>query len=400
MTKDKDSPHVARAKRVAKKLQRTLVEINDAESLSYCQEAAARMMGFGDWHDLSRAVAFALVPPDESLSPDDLTSRRHWQCDALSESLPILQSQGDEILLTIVAALRPTTSPPPRTRCWIATPMRPHALPGPPLAIDPECIDALELLGIVAWDPVEAVAYHRRSAGRAKVLYAEPHRVWCVRNPSDDPKTFWEFIGAKPYIRSHMNLGRALIRAADTGAMEWRPALREAEAVFAHLVGLLPVRMTLDVLNRRMMTRMRLGNPVGARKDAIAQERLAKAHDCLPDCWTVWTLAWADLAEGKSGTVSIAQAIEACPFALPLLLDGCDEPPGFGHDRSGPRAAGCYVFEALPSWLDTPGALAALEPFRVVADQQIAAAKRRFAELWGSALSREQRRPIPEEWRA
>lgn len=435
MAQDKDVPHIARAKRVAKKLRRTLIEIEDAESLSHCQEAAAHMMGFGDWYDLSKASGFALTPPDESLDADSLVQRKQRQLEALVECLPILRSLGDDAVSAIVDALRPSALAPPRSLLEAGArrelpadtileglesigpvgpahdlasdahevldrdPREAARLARAALAIDPECIDAYELLGIVAWAPVEAVACHRRSAERAKVLYAEPHRAWCARNPSDDPKMFWEFIGARPYLRSHMNLGRALIRAADAGAMEWRPALREAEAVFTHLVKMLPVGMTLDALNRRMMTRTRLGNPVGARKDAIAQERLIVAHNGQPDCWTAWTLPWADLAEGKPGTVSIARAIEACPFALPLLLDGCDEPPGFGHDRNGPRAAGCYVFEALPFWQVIPGAMAALEPFRTVAKQQIAEAKRKFAEMWGSARPPELRRPIPDEWR-
>lgn len=108
--------------------------------------------------------------------------------------------------------------------------------------------------------------------------------------------------------------------------------------------------------------------------------------------------AWADLAEGEPGTVSIARAIEVCPFALPLLLDGCSEPLGYGHDRTGPLAARAYAIEAF-CWQDTPGALAALEPFRAVADRRIAEAKRKFAETWGSPLSPEHRRPIPEQWR-
>ncbi|NUB04594.1 hypothetical protein FW320_00080 [Azospirillum sp. Vi22] len=117
------------------------------------------------------------------------------------------------------------------------------------------------------------------------------------------------------------------------------------------------------------------------------------------DCWKAWTIAWAELAQRKQSTVAIAEAIEACPFALPLLLDGGEEVDRHGHDRTDPRAAASYVAEARHAWLVTPGALTALEPFRTVAISAIIEAKRQFAANWGAALPLDQRRPIPPEWR-
>lgn len=435
VAKNNDAFHVARAKRVAKKLQRTLVEIEEPTPLSDCQEAVARMLGFSGWHTLSKAPSFALTPPDERLNDDDRVQRKQRQLEALVEHLPILQSFGIDATSAIVDSLCPSALAAPQSLLEAAArhelpadvilegmesvgpvgpahdlastahemldrdPREAERLARTALAIDPNCIDALELLGLVADDPVESVACHRRSAERAKVMYATPHRAWCERNPSDDPKLFWEFIGARLYIRSHMNLGRALVRAAEESAMDWNAALQEAESAFGHLVKMMPQRHMHDALDQRMMTRMLRGDSKGARKDAIAKERLTRTHNSLPDCWTVWTLAWADLAEGEPGTVSIARAIEVCPFALPLLLDGCHEPSGYGDDRNGPLAARAYAIEAFFSWQDTPGALDALKPFRAVADRRIAEAKRKCAETWGGALSPEHRPPIPEQWR-
>jgi len=435
MPKPIEAPHVARAKRVAKKLQRALEEIGEQAALSDCQEAAARMMGYGDWHDLSKAGGFALAPPDEELAPDDLAQRRGRQFDALVEALPVLQSMGDDAVMGIVVAVKPSAAAPPRSvleaaerrelaadaimegfeslgpegpACAFAD-LAHEALGRDPadawrlarlaLTIDPECIDAHEVLGLVVDDPVDAVASHRRSSGRAKVVYAEAHRTWCAGHPSDDPKLFWEFIGARPYIRAHMNLGRALVQAADCGALERGAALKEAEAVFGHLLKVLPPRMSQDALSCRMMVRMQRGNAPGAARDADAQKRSCQRHDAEMDCWTAWTLAWAALAERKPGTVAIAEAIEACPFALPLLLDGGEEVDMLGNDRTGPKAAASYVAEARGAWLRTPGALAALEPFRAVAISAIIEAKRRFAANWGAALALDRRRPIPQEWR-
>ncbi|KAA1053224.1 hypothetical protein [Azospirillum argentinense] len=117
------------------------------------------------------------------------------------------------------------------------------------------------------------------------------------------------------------------------------------------------------------------------------------------DCWTAWTIAWAELAQRKQSTVAIAEAIEACPFALLLLLDGGEEVDRDGHDRTGPRAAACYVAEARHAWLVPPGALTALEPFRAVAISATIEAKRQFAANCGAARPPDQRRPIPPEWR-
>lgn len=434
MAKMLDRPHVARAKRVAKKIRRSLDDIDSAVALSQCQEASARMMGFGDWHALTKADGFALSPYDEDMADADLEDRRARQAQALVDALPILRALGDQAVLAVVVAARPTAFAPPRSlleaaaeglaadsipdgfeslgpegAAWDIADAAHNALERDPeearrlahaaLAIDPDCIDAHELLGLLARDPAEAVACHRLSVTRARSLYAAGHRAWCSRNPSDDPKVFWEFIGARPYIRAHMNLGRALMRAAEDDALQRDVALAEAERVFGHLITVLPRHGSLVARERRMIARMVRGDAVGAAKDAGIMRRDYHRRRAIPDCWTAWTLAWADLAQGGGGTVAIAEALDACPFALPLLLDGGEEVPLMGHDGTGPRAAQCYVAETRHVWLGTPGALAALKPFRPVAVDRIEAAKRRFAANWGAALPPDRPKPVPLEWR-
>lgn len=409
-TRSITAAHVTRGKRVARTLHQTLSAITLMRiPLSECQEAAASMMGFDDWQHLVKSPGPVLKPQDEALQPHALAERLAHQAQALANSLVDFQVDfSPTSFFALTTALRPTAKALPRTLLKAATegaiaadracfgpfgvyisgiaadiadgagefiedePDNAKYLARTALRIDATCIEAHEVLGLLEEDVLRKVAHHQSSSKRARALLHDAHRDWCKKNPEEDPQSFWEFAGARVYIRANSNYGLALIRAAEEGFMEPAIALRDAEKAFSQLIETVPSRLRWAAIDRRMLCRVLLGDAQGAREDALSKAHVLSDHENGLYCTTAWTLAWAAMEDGGNGDAEVRAAIDACPHALPLLLDGIEgEQIPSRHDWNGRKAALHYVADMRDAWLTSDGLLEALQSYRGLAEARV-----------------------------
>lgn len=416
---------VDRAKRVAKVLHKILKEELSIEfvNLAECQETTAMLFGFVDWYALQHRSTDSAYVIDEELDADGFERRLQSQFEELERLLP----DDDELITGILTALRPTSSKPPRTLTAAADkgviPIsrledgifgaamvgpatdianRAHALidggnyPAAAkaaqvaLRIDPECIDALEALGLCSANPATAVEYHARSSRSAWNVYGPLWERWAVENPREKG-VFWDFLGSRPFLRSNMNFGRTLMIAGKEGCLPARSAYKQAIDVFTKLIR---VHAAVDTAReRRMVAHMARGDWKAAGRDARMLSRQR------PSCYSVWTLAWVAQCEGDLDfEATIQKALTVCPFVLPLLIDGLSSRKPDSCDSDGPQMAVSYVHEVRDYWGQSAN-LRALLPWKMKADKLIRQAKIDFGASWGSALPVDQRRPVPEHWR-
>jgi len=416
---------VDHAKRVAKILHKILKEELSIEfvNLAECQETTASLLGFTDWYALQHRSADSLYIFDEELDADSLEKRFQSQFKELERLLP----DDDELIIGILTALRPTSSNPPRTLATAAdkgaipisrledgifgTAMvgpatdianRAHALISEgnypaaaktaqvALRIDSECIDALEALGLCSANPATAVEYHALSSRSAWNLYGPLWERWAAENPREKG-VFWDFLGSRPFLRSNMNFGRALMIAAKDGYLPARTAYKQAIDVFTKLIR---VHAAVDTAReRRMVAHMARGDWKAAGRDARMLSRQR------PSCYSIWTLVWVAQCEGGQGLEeTVQEALMVCPFVVPLLIDGLNGREPDSSDSDGPLMAMSYVHEVRDYW-EMSASIQALLPWKMKAEELIRQEKIDFAANWGRALPIDLRRPVPEHWR-
>jgi tetratricopeptide (TPR) repeat protein len=416
---------VEREKRVAKTLHRILKDelALDDITLAECQTTTAEFFGFKGWYDLRRHSSKDMHQADETLDADSYRRRLENQIKALN-SLTLLE---DELAKGVLTALRPTAKGHPRTLAAAAadgalaatraedgilgTMMvgpaaeiadRAHELISmgdysaaaqtaqTALNIDPDCVDALEALGLCGTDPIRSLEFHARSSAAAWKIYGPAWQRWAEQNPREKP-VFWQFMGSRPFLRANMNYGRRLMIAAKERYLPRHRAYKQAIAVFTKL---LRVHAAPEAAReRRMIAAMAIDDWRAAGKDARVLQRRKRS------CYSAWTLAWTAQREGGPNLASaVDDAITVCPFVLPLLLDRLGGQPPKSRDDDGPLMASSFVYEVEDCWRSSAD-LQALALWRPQAENAIRKAKLAFASNWGALLPAERRRPVPEHWR-
>ena len=231
-------------------------------------------------------------------------------------------------------------------RAWETTGRHRIKLARQALAIDPECADALVLLGQAAADQGEAADLYARAVDAARRTLGESSFAAFEGE-------FWGHIETRPYMRARLSLARSL------------EALGKLDEAIAHYRALLQ----LNPNDNQGVRYLLLAALLREARDEEATQLIAAYRD---DVQAAWPYARALLAYRAAGATAAARRLlprarKGNPHVAGYLLDPESMPPELPpHFALGsPEEAISVAEELAPAFAVTPGALAWLQKTQV-----------------------------------